>query len=75
MDIAIAIFPYFVKSFNNITHFRYLSAITVLYLSSFIASLITKNSFVFNGIRTVMTIGLGSCILATILLVIGLTEN
>lgn len=75
MDIVIALFPYFVKSLNNVTHFRYLSAITVLYLSSFIVSLMTKNSFVFTGIRTIMTIGLGSSILATVLLVIGLAQN
>lgn len=72
MDIVIAIFPYFVKSLNNVTHFKYLLAITALYLSSFIASLMTKNSFVFTGMRKMITIGLVSSILATVLFVIGL---
>jgi hypothetical protein len=75
MDIVIAIYPYFVKSFHNITHFRYLSAITILYLSSFLCSLLTKNTFIFSGIRAIMTIGFISCVLATVILIIGLTDR
>jgi hypothetical protein len=75
MDVVVAIYPYFIKSFHNTTHFRYLSAITALYMSAFVCSLITKNTFVFSGIRSVMTIGFISCALATILMVIGLIDR
>lgn len=75
MDIVIAIYPYFIKSFRNISHLRYLSAITALYLSSFVSSLLTKNAFVFSSIRSIMTVGFVCCVLATVLLVIGLIDR
>ena len=74
IDIIMAMYPYFIKSFSHISQFKYLLAISILYLSSFLTSVITRNSFVFNSIRIMMTIGLFSSTLAAMFFILGFVQ-
>lgn len=69
-----AMYPYFIKSFHHISQIRYLSAIVVLYLSSFMCSLLTRNSFVYTEIRLMMSVGLATSTVATIFFILGFVE-
>ena len=75
LDIIMAMYPYFIKSFKHISQMRYLSAIVLLYLSSFLCSLFTRNSFVYSETRAMMSAGLSACTLATVFFILGFVDT
>ena len=56
--IISAVFPYFVKYFENITQFKYLACVMLLYLFCFIGAMMSGKLFMFTGIRPMISVGM-----------------
>lgn len=74
LDIILTMYPYFIKNFHHITQFKYFAAIVILYLSAVVSSLIMKNAFVYSGIRSMMSLGLGCSMFSTLFFIFGFLE-
>lgn len=58
LNVIMAIYPYFIRMFDHITHLKYLTAIVFLYLSAMFCSIVTKKISIFMEVRSLISIGL-----------------
>lgn len=75
MGIISAVFPYFVKYFGEITQFKYLLSVSLIYFFSFIGAIASGKLFMFTGIRTMISIGMVCSIISMIFYVLSYNDD